>query len=78
MKRLPLILFCAVFALSIWLDAGILASEEATEHWWSRIYGFFPLYGFVGCLATIWIAKVLGDRWLTRRENYYESKERDE
>ena len=78
MKRLPVILFCALFALSIWADARLLGSEGHAEHWWSRVYGFFSLYGFLGCLATIWIAKVMGDLWLSRRENYYDSKERHE
>lgn len=78
MRRLPVILFCALFAVSIWTNAGILTGGGHAGDWWFRIYGFFSLYGFLGCVATIWVANAMGNLWLTRRENYYDSKERHE
>ena len=38
---------------------------------WEAAYGFYAVYGFMGCVALIFIAK--GLRWLVgRREDYYD------
>jgi hypothetical protein len=42
------------------------------EFWFSNIYIFFALLGFIGCVAMIYIAKWLGRFWLQRKENYYD------
>lgn len=79
MRRLPLIFVGAAFALSLVADAVIAGGGEGhAEFWWSHFYGFFSLYGFVGCMATIWFAKILGTIWLSRGEHYYDSKYRHE
>ena len=41
---------------------------------WSVIPGFFSLFGFLGCLLIIGLAKLLGHYWLQRKEDYYERK----
>jgi hypothetical protein len=38
---------------------------------WEEAYGFFAVYGYIGCVSLIYIAK--GLRWLVKRkENYYD------
>lgn len=38
---------------------------------WESAYGFFAVYGFIGCVSLIFIAK--GLRWLVKRkEDYYD------
>lgn len=38
---------------------------------WEAAFGFYAVYGFMGCVALIFIAKAL--RWLVgRREDYYD------
>ena len=38
---------------------------------WEEAYGFYAVYGFIGCVSLIFIAK--GLRWLVkRREDYYD------
>ncbi|MGD2185595.1 MAG: hypothetical protein PVI71_05680 [Desulfobacterales bacterium] len=38
---------------------------------WEEAYGFYAVYGFVGCVSLIFIAK--GLRWLVKRkEDYYD------
>ena len=38
---------------------------------WEEAYGFYAVYGFIGCVSLIFIAKVL--RWLVKRkEDYYD------
>ena len=78
MKRPPLIIACGMLVLSLAADAVVLGGEGHAEFWWSEVYGFFSLFGFLGCLATILVAKILGEMWLQRRENYYDPKERHE
>jgi membrane protease YdiL (CAAX protease family) len=38
---------------------------------WERAYAFYAVYGFIGCVSLIFIAK--GLRWLVKRkEGYYD------
>ena len=38
---------------------------------WEQAYGFYAVYGFIGCVSLIFIAKAL--RWLVKRkEDYYD------
>ena len=38
---------------------------------WEGAFGFYAVYGFIGCISLIFIAK--GLRWLVkRREDYYD------
>jgi len=73
-KRTPIIIGCGAFLLSLAADTVISEGNGHANVWWSHIYGFFPLFGLVGCLAIIYIAKFLGAHWLQRKENYYESR----
>lgn len=77
MRRRPLILAAGAFASSVAAEV-FLYGEGHAELWWSHAYGFVPLYGLLGCLATIWVAKGLVAKWLARGEAYYDSKERHE
>lgn len=76
MRRRLVILAAGAWILSVAVKVFFGGRGQA-EFWWSHIAGFFSLYGFVGCLATIWIAKFLGAMWLERRETYYDSEDRD-
>jgi len=38
---------------------------------WEEVYAFYAVYGFIGCVSLIFIAK--GLRWLVKRkEDYYD------
>jgi hypothetical protein len=76
--RRPLVIVCGAFVMSLAVDAFFLGGRGHGEFWWSDVYGFFSLLGFFGCLATILLAKFLGELWLQRRENYYDFNHRHE
>ena len=38
---------------------------------WEEMYGFFAVYGFIGCVALIFVAKGLR-RIVKRKEDYYD------
>ena len=42
-----------------------------TEHPWEWIWGFYPVYGFVGCVVLVLVAKWMRT-FLMRSEDYYE------
>ena len=74
MRRLPLALIFAGFVIAAAADAWFLGAENHGEFWWSRVYGFFALFGFIGSLAIILVAELILGPWLQRKENYYRPK----
>jgi hypothetical protein len=63
-----------VFALLVsagLADAVFLGGQHHGEFWWSHVYGFYALFGLLGCLAMILFAKQVLARWLQREEDYY-------
>ncbi|MDK1023470.1 MAG: hypothetical protein QGD92_04475 [Gammaproteobacteria bacterium] len=45
-----------------------------TTHSWENLWGFYAIYGFVGCVLLVLIAKWMR-KFLMRPENYYDSHE---
>jgi hypothetical protein len=45
-----------------------------TEHYLERLWGFYPLYGFVGCVVLVIVAKWMRG-FLMRGEDYYDRVE---
>jgi len=60
--------FYALCAIVAGLDLVIHRHEV---HVWERILGFYPLYGFVGIVLLVAIAKQMR-RLLMRSEDYYD------
>jgi predicted tellurium resistance membrane protein TerC len=42
------------------------------DHWWSHIPGFYILWGFIGCVAIIYLSKWFGKYLIQRDEDYYD------
>lgn len=59
---------CCVILLA--LDVFI---HRHIAHSWERLIGFYPLYGFVGCVVLVLIAKWMRT-FLMRSEDYYEKQ----
>jgi hypothetical protein len=62
-----LYVFYAICALLLVLDVII---HRHTYHPWERLIGFYPLYGFVGCVVLVLVAKWMRT-FLMRDEDYY-------
>ena len=37
-----------------------------------EIWGFWSVYGLIGCIIMIFVCKGIGHAWLMKKENYYE------
>ncbi len=70
-KRL-LIVFYVICALLFLLDFVI---NRKTYHSWESLWGFYPIYGFVGCVVLVFVAKWMRT-FLMRPEDYYENLEK--
>lgn len=78
MKLRALFIVLLAYCISVLADFLLLGGKGEGHVWWSRFYGFFALFGFLGCIAVILFSKVLGGLWLQREEDYYEREENDE
>jgi len=69
-RRLIRLLF-AICALLFTLDLFI---HRHTMHDWDDLLGFYALYGFIGCVALVFVAKWMRTI-LMRSEKYYDRRE---
>lgn len=61
---------------ALYVSCGILllldfVIHRHTVHPWEGIYGFYPVYGFVGCVVLVLIAREMR-KVLMRGEDYYD------
>jgi len=64
-----------------WLLLAVLAAEIAVTHFFhlghpyfkfERLPGFGSLYGFFSCVVIIFVSKLLGKLFISRKEDYYD------
>ena len=64
-----------VLRVFYFLCAGLLAIDliyhRHVLHSWENLFGFYGLFGFVGCVILVLVAKEMR-KWLMRDENYYD------
>ena len=59
--------------LFIVVAADFLVSKDHGHFFWDAIPGWAALFGFVSCVAIIFISKFIGHRGrIMRREDYYD------
>ncbi|NHN36495.1 hypothetical protein G8764_04220 [Pseudomaricurvus alcaniphilus] len=66
-KRILRVFYVCCAALLL-LD---LVIHRHVEHPWERLIGFYPLYGFIGCVVLVLAAKAMR-KLLMRDEHFYE------
>lgn len=69
MKRWHWVVLGALTVVS--LVAERLAHHEH-HYWFTGIPAFFVIYGFIGCVAIIYLSKWYGKYWVQKKEDYYE------
>jgi hypothetical protein len=57
------------------LLADLLIHRHAI-HSWEDLFGFYALYGFIGCVVLVLVAKEMR-KVVMRKEDYYEQKKGD-
>jgi hypothetical protein len=77
-KRVWVLIFVSMLIIFVLLDLLLVIGHIHIEFPWSHIAGFFSLFGFIGCLAIVAVAKLLGHYWLQRKEDYYNKRGDDE
>lgn len=69
-KRLLYILYASCALLFV-LDFVV---HRHVYHRWENLWGFYPIYGFVGCVVLVLIAKWMRT-FLMRPEDYYDNQD---
>ncbi|MFC1916220.1 hypothetical protein ACFLW4_05965 [Chloroflexota bacterium] len=72
MKRTWFVVSITVLIIFVLLDLLMESEQVHIVFPWSHIAGFFSLFGFIGCLLIIGVAKLIGHYWLQRKEDYYD------
>lgn len=68
-KNRGLVISGTIILVSLFLDAVFV--HHHAYYWWHGFIGFDVLYGFLGCLLLIVVAKSLGHLIIQRKEDYY-------
>ncbi|MCX5916122.1 MAG: hypothetical protein NTX30_05460 [Deltaproteobacteria bacterium] len=64
------IIFISGIVLSCIL--GFLFPNPHPHFWWQYVPVYDAVFGFLGCLLIILLAKTLGHFWLQKKEDYYD------
>lgn len=51
---------------------GFVFPNPHPHFWWQYVPVYDALFGFLGCLLIILLAKTLGHFWLQKKEDYYD------
>jgi len=78
MKRIWFVATIPILTVFVLLDIFLVSGHGHNGLPWSGLAGFFSLFGFLGCLVLIAIAKLLGHCWLQRGEDHYANDNDDE
>lgn len=74
-KNIKLILRILYVICAGLLLADLLIHRHAI-HSWEDLFGFYALYGFIGCVVLVLVAKEMR-KVVMRKEDYYEQKKGD-
>lgn len=72
MKRWLFAALAGAILLSFAADLLLRGAHGNGKFWWDKVYGFDVLFGLLGCLAIVWVSKVLGKHFVQRGEDYYD------
>lgn len=70
MKKWHWITLGVLAVISLIVEQTMLAHHNS--HWWNAIPGFYIIWGFVSCVAIIYVSKWLGKLFILSDEDYYD------
>jgi len=70
MKTIHWIILGILFVITLGFEFTVLAGYDS--HWWNAIPAFYALFGFVCCIAIIYVAKFIAKNIVNRDINYYD------
>ena len=70
MKNWHWIILGILFVITLGFEFTVLADYDS--HWWNAIPAFYAIFGFVCCVAIIYIAKFIAKNIVNRDINYYD------
>jgi len=70
MKNWHWIILGLLFLVTLVFEFTYLADYDS--HWWNSIPAFYALFGFVGCIVIIYVAKFIAKNIVNRDINYYD------
>ncbi|MGA7828085.1 MAG: hypothetical protein WCA04_10510 [Geobacteraceae bacterium] len=73
-RHLRALIFLCILVLVLlvivdWLLVSKVGTHTAIEHW----FGFWSLFGFLSCLAIIFLSKWFGRLGIMKPEDYYDN-----
>ena len=74
MSTKKVLILCAI-ALALTVVLEIAFVQHKTYYWWHEMIGYEIVFGFLGCIFLIVVAKFLGSAFIQRKENYYDGGE---
>lgn len=69
---LKILMYLFFISIGIFVLLGFLVVPEHPHFFWEKIPAFDALFGFLGCIIIVLIAKTLGHFWLQKDEDYYD------
>lgn len=70
MKTWHWIILGILFVISLVMEFTLLAEYES--HWWNAIPAFYAIFGFICCIAIIYVAKFVAKNIVNRDIHYYD------
>ncbi|MBI5182075.1 MAG: hypothetical protein HZA06_04075 [Nitrospirae bacterium] len=72
-KKIKAIFYIIIILVVLFEIAVRLSSGHAEEHFFGdKIWGFWSIFGLVGCLLLIIVCKGIGHAILMKKEGYYD------
>ena len=70
MKKIHWIILGVLLVITLGFEFTVLADYDS--HWWNAVPAFYALWGFLSCLAIIYVAKFISNNLVKRDPDYYD------
>lgn len=70
MKKIHWIILGILFVITLGFEFTALSGYDS--HWWNSIPAFYAIFGFVGCVSIVYVAKFIAKKIVNRDIDYYD------